>query len=59
MGHIDYAKRIFKHYFRLLAEKSGVLWDWENESEIDEAVESLVKAALDRVYAHLKEASHA
>lgn len=46
MSHdLEYAKRIFVHYFQLLAIRAGVAWAGDNISEIEGAVESLVKAA--------------
>ena len=38
---IVYAKRIFTYYFRILAQETGMHWDQDNVTEIDEAVEAL------------------
>lgn len=39
------AKRTLKFYFRLLAEKSGINWDSDNDAEIEAAVDLIIDAA--------------
>lgn len=39
------AKRYFLYYFRLLAEKSGMNWDSDNDAEIEAAVDLIIDAA--------------
>lgn len=43
------AKEYFQHYFRLLARKSGMKWDSDNDGEIAAAVEHLIDAAVERI----------
>lgn len=38
---IGYAKRVFSHYFRMIAQTAGVHWNGENTSEIESAVEDM------------------
>lgn len=38
------AKKYFLYYFRLLAEKSGVHWDSDNDTEIEAAVDLIIDA---------------
>lgn len=42
------AKRTLKYYFGLLAEKSGVHWDWEDDAEIEAAVDLIIDAAKEK-----------
>lgn len=39
------AKRTLKFYFRLLAEKSGMNWDSDNDAEIEASVDLIIDAA--------------
>lgn len=39
------AKRYFLYYFRLIAEKSGMNWDSDNDAEIETAVDLIIDAA--------------
>lgn len=42
-----YAKRIFRHYFQLLAERSGQPFDADCINEIGIAVDDIVELAVD------------
>lgn len=39
------AKELLVHYMRLIAKKSGVGWDSDNEYEVAEIVDALIEAA--------------
>lgn len=45
-GQIEYAKRIFVHYLRTLAEYAGMSWDGDNTAEVEEAVEQLIQGIV-------------
>ncbi len=45
MDHEERAKSLMKFYFRLIAERAGVRWNFDNDSEIDELVDHLIAAA--------------
>jgi hypothetical protein len=42
------AARLLKHYFRLIAQKSGIKWDSDNDSEIEQIVEAILDAASEK-----------
>lgn len=44
MDSINYTKRIFVYYFKLAFEAAGLRWDSDNQSEIEEAINEMVKA---------------
>ena len=39
------AKHLLTYYFRLLADKAGVMWDSDNDSEVRQIVDALLNAA--------------
>ncbi len=41
----DKAKELMRHYLRMIAEQSGIDWQWDNNSEVDEMVDCLIDAA--------------
>jgi hypothetical protein len=43
------AKRLIKQYFHLLAKESGVYWDSDNDSELDELVDCLIDASIEEM----------
>jgi hypothetical protein len=40
------AKELLVHYFKLVMNRSGVGWDWDNELEINDIVDLIVEAAV-------------
>lgn len=41
------AKSLLAHYMRLIAKESGVRWDSENDTEVQEIVDLIVEAAAE------------
>jgi hypothetical protein len=50
-NNANQAKKYLVYYFRLLAKKSGVGWDSDNEGEIAMIVDFILAAAADEVRA--------
>jgi len=48
------AKSLLVHYFRLLAKKSGVYWDSDNDSEVGDIVDFIISATLQESRESLK-----
>jgi hypothetical protein len=46
-GNAQHAKRLLKHYLRHAIEGSGGHWDGDNAAEVDDLVDSIIKAAAD------------
>lgn len=42
MDEVEDVKRIFRFYFSLLAKRSGLNWDSDNDAEIDAAIDMLI-----------------
>lgn len=40
----DNAAKKLKHYFQLAFQKSGLTWDSDNDAEIDDLVDDLIRA---------------
>lgn len=49
MNNKQQAHQLAKHYFRLLAEATGVQWDADNDAEIGLLVDAIIAAAYDQV----------
>lgn len=43
----NYAKRTLKFYFKTVFQKSGIIWDRDNDAEIDELVDELIGSKFD------------
>ena len=50
----DKAKELLQHYFRVVAEEAGVRWDSDNNSEVADIVDYIMRA----VDAKIKEAGN-
>lgn len=46
-SRVEFAKGIFAHYFRRLYEKAGLTWCDDNQTEIENAIDQLLMAALE------------
>ena len=45
--HEQSAKRLLVHYIELLAKRTGMHWDDDNRTEIEELIEHIIAAARD------------
>ena len=43
------ATHLLKHYFRLVAERAGVQWDSDNDTEVEAIVDGIITAAVHQV----------
>lgn len=46
---LDTSKRLFIHYFEQLHQRTGLNWNNDNVSEIEEAVDELFSAVLSKI----------
>ena len=46
------AKQYLTHYFKLLFESSGLRWDYDNQAEIEDIVDLIIKAVIDDITQH-------
>jgi hypothetical protein len=44
----NYSKRTLKFYFKTVFEQSGMIWDRDNDAEIDQLVDELVGSKFDK-----------
>ena len=49
MDNRSEAKRLLKHYFRLIATNAGVPWDSDNDAEVEGIVECIIDAAREKL----------
>ncbi|MCC6458802.1 MAG: hypothetical protein IT328_27910 [Caldilineaceae bacterium] len=47
-SHANQAKNNLVYYMRLLAKKSGVGWDYDNDCEIETIVDDIIEAAAEQ-----------
>jgi hypothetical protein len=52
---LDNAKRNLQHYFRLIASKTDLRWDGDNEAEVADIADYLFDAVLAELEAREKE----
>lgn len=45
MDKAEKAKQLLRGYFKMIAEKAGIRWDYENDCEIDWIVKLIIEAA--------------
>jgi hypothetical protein len=50
------AAELAQHYFRLIAQRAGVNWDGDNDTEIDLMIGHIVDAAAERLRPQLDDA---
>lgn len=53
--HAREAARLLSYYFRLIAKKSGVNWDSDNDAEVAQIIEEILDAAADHAEEHTAE----
>lgn len=46
-GRVEFAKGILAHYFRRLFKATGLMWTCDNETELENAIDQLLMAALE------------
>jgi hypothetical protein len=46
------AARLLKYYFRLLAKKSGLNWDNDNDMEVEQIIECIFDEIEDSINSH-------
>lgn len=47
--HADNARRLLRHYLRMVAETAGIRWDSDNEAEVGDIVDELLLAMWDEI----------
>ena len=43
------AKKKLKHYFSLVFKTAGLKWDGDNNQEVDDLVDDLIRAAINQI----------
>lgn len=49
MDNRSEAKRLLKHYFRLIATNAGAPWDSDNDAEVEGIVDCIIDAAREKL----------
>lgn len=49
MGQAEAAKRILKNYFYNISIAAGLRWNYENDGDIDVAVDDIIKTVLETI----------
>jgi len=50
------AKDLLTHYFRLIAGKTGIYWDANNDAEVEAIVDEIIEAAKAEIVALQRQA---
>lgn len=52
MNNRENAKKLLVYYFRLIALKAGIRWDYENEAEVASLVDNIFDEIEDSIENH-------
>ena len=48
------AKLVLGHYFATLAQDANLTWDWNNQAEVENAVDDIIDTVVERIVSGLR-----